>query len=191
MSIRTRAHANSSSTTIAAAAAAGRGRGGRREDGAHLAALIEDNEEVVVAATHKGWRASVHVMHATRHTCITPPLASLRGERQLLTLRLQASLGFATFDSPPQLPAVTPICSATPCNARAADMSQISLRERQPQLILEQSQPVALRRHRRSWRGPRRSEARIETVQGRTGRAGRVGFSLPPGRSPGKAVAAR
>ena len=45
----------------AVAAAVWRGQAG---DGAHLRDPVEENEEVVVAATRKAQRASAHVMHA-------------------------------------------------------------------------------------------------------------------------------
>jgi len=63
----------------------GGGGGGKRGYVAHLRDPIDENEEVVVAATRKPRRASAHVMHAHVHACT--PLeaphakpASLRGE---------------------------------------------------------------------------------------------------------------
>jgi hypothetical protein len=50
---------------------------GRRGDGAHVRVPVEEDEEVVVAATHKGRRESAHGMHAprrhntTRQACLT------------------------------------------------------------------------------------------------------------------------
>ena len=62
-------------------------------------------------------------LHAT-DTRITP--ASLRGKRRHLKMRLQATLEFATCQSPPQLPTTKSICTATACHAREAETSQVS-----------------------------------------------------------------
>ena len=106
----------------------GGGKGsGRRGDGAHLRDPIEENEEVVVAATLKPRRASAQVMHAC--TPLEVPHAkpaSLRGELRNLKLRQKATLDFATFQPPPRLSTAKLICTAAACHARAPETCRVS-----------------------------------------------------------------
>ena len=78
-----REHANADRSAARRLCSGGEGSG-RRGGGAHLAAPVEENEEVVVAATHKGRRESAHVMraptppHTTRQARLTTGRAAQR-----------------------------------------------------------------------------------------------------------------
>ena len=105
-----------------AAAAAARAVAGEAMARTCMEAAVEENEvEVESHRRHTQSAACERARDARLHatgTRITP--ASLRGKRRHLKMRLQATLEFATCQSPPRLPTTKSICTATACHAREA-----------------------------------------------------------------------